>query len=532
MRSHYEVLGLSEDASQATIRSTYLKLLHIYHPDHNSDPLAGARTAEIIEAYSVLGDDTRRKRYDAELHPGASGAGTSTKTQSGPPQKRVVCEMCGAQNSTLRISSFLGVFSLIIVTRRGGKSGIWCERCRVKVAAIWSTITGLVGWWGFPYGPIYTVPALYYNAVGGKQNPANNAAMLRLVAYQLYERGEVREASAAADSSVTLEADRATKQFAEYLKTIPGSDKAKRTPIFKVLTAVPSFAIVILVACLLRFALGFAPASGYAGRYEGSSGSASPTASATPKKDTGRETVSDYVDQLANAVKTNATPTGTTHQVGTTTISEYELDRTKYSAAPFYSVASNIRPYLGDASVNADGFVSSAYFNAQLMGLSVAIVNGFNAGADVSNEIDLVGAMRVDPVIGPWIEASKYRDAYAQLCLLLDRMKISQTISQSTEQRTKELDSLKNQIDLANANVESAESRHDATSDQLWVITQNREVEQYNSLLRRDKRSHVLYVKTDLAFNRCLDPATLMSKFDTVQLTEGASAVDALPTNE
>jgi hypothetical protein len=530
MRTHYDVLGLSEDASQETIRSTYLKLLHIYHPDHTSDPLAGAKTAEIIEAYGVLSDTGRRKLYDADLHPESHKSETSDQTNSSAPLKQVVCQACGVQNSTLRVSLFYWVFSLVIVTKRGGKSGIWCERCRAKQAAIWSTITGLVGWWGFPFGPIYTVPALYFNALGGKQDAALNASMLRLVAYQLYEKGEALEALTAAEESISFEANGSAVKFVEYLKTIPGTEKPKRSQFFRIAAVVPSVAVTIVAACLLRYAFALAPSSGYASRYEPNSGAAN-TATATPTKNPGREAVSDYVDQLATAVEANATPTGTTHQAETTTIKDYELDRSKYSPAPFYEVALNIKRYLGDASANADGLASSAYFNAQLMGLSVAIIDGFDAGTNVSNEINDVEAMRDDPVIGPWIQTSKYADAFAQLCLLLDRMKVSQTIGQSKQQRTGELDSLKDQIRVANENVEAAESSHDSASDQLWVHTQNKEVDQYNFLLHRTNRSHALYEKTDLAFNRCLDPATLMSKFNSVQLTGGAAAIEALPDN-
>ena len=61
----YSVLGISKDASAGEIKGAYRKLALKYHPDtnHGKDE-AGERFKEIHEAFSILGDETRRRDYD------------------------------------------------------------------------------------------------------------------------------------------------------------------------------------------------------------------------------------------------------------------------------------------------------------------------------------------------------------------------------------------------------------------------------------------------------------------------------------
>ncbi|MGF1550522.1 MAG: J domain-containing protein, partial [Sphingomonadaceae bacterium] len=63
----YRVLGVSPTASQAEIEAAYRTLMKRFHPDlHPRDAgRAGARSAEINDAYRVLGNRERRARYDA-----------------------------------------------------------------------------------------------------------------------------------------------------------------------------------------------------------------------------------------------------------------------------------------------------------------------------------------------------------------------------------------------------------------------------------------------------------------------------------
>jgi molecular chaperone DnaJ len=73
-RDYYEVLGLQKNASKEEIKNTYRKLALQYHPDRNKEPTAEERFKEISEAYAVLSDDEKRKRYDMYGHVGAEEA--------------------------------------------------------------------------------------------------------------------------------------------------------------------------------------------------------------------------------------------------------------------------------------------------------------------------------------------------------------------------------------------------------------------------------------------------------------------------
>jgi len=61
----YEILGVSRTASSSEIQRAYRQLAREYHPDVNSDPAAEDRFKEIGEAYEVLSDPDKRRRYDA-----------------------------------------------------------------------------------------------------------------------------------------------------------------------------------------------------------------------------------------------------------------------------------------------------------------------------------------------------------------------------------------------------------------------------------------------------------------------------------
>jgi curved DNA-binding protein len=64
-RDYYKILGVPKGATEKEIKAVYRKLAHKYHPDKNhGNKEAEARFKEIAEAYDVLGDKEKRKRYD------------------------------------------------------------------------------------------------------------------------------------------------------------------------------------------------------------------------------------------------------------------------------------------------------------------------------------------------------------------------------------------------------------------------------------------------------------------------------------
>lgn len=75
-RDFYDVLGVSNDASDRDISKAYRKLAVKYHPDSNpGDEEASKNFKEAAEAYEVLSDDNKRARYDRFGHAGLDGHG-------------------------------------------------------------------------------------------------------------------------------------------------------------------------------------------------------------------------------------------------------------------------------------------------------------------------------------------------------------------------------------------------------------------------------------------------------------------------
>jgi len=72
--THYELLGVSPDASPDEIKSAYRRAARRYHPDTNPDnPSAADHFKVIVAAYETLGNADRRADYDdALLHPDSS----------------------------------------------------------------------------------------------------------------------------------------------------------------------------------------------------------------------------------------------------------------------------------------------------------------------------------------------------------------------------------------------------------------------------------------------------------------------------
>ena len=72
-QTHYDVLGVHPDATQAEIKEAYLKLSKELHPDKNQRAdkfdreLLHDQYVKVNEAYSVLGKEKERKKYDYQM---------------------------------------------------------------------------------------------------------------------------------------------------------------------------------------------------------------------------------------------------------------------------------------------------------------------------------------------------------------------------------------------------------------------------------------------------------------------------------
>ena len=107
MKNYYIVLGVDKNADYDEIRAAYRKLAKTYHPDLNpGDSAAEAKMRDISEAWDILGDPKKRRKYDDEL------SGKRTKTQKSGKSTAPVSNRPMTQEDFLNMSkSFDNMFS-------------------------------------------------------------------------------------------------------------------------------------------------------------------------------------------------------------------------------------------------------------------------------------------------------------------------------------------------------------------------------------------------------------------------------------
>jgi molecular chaperone DnaJ len=117
-KDFYKVLGVTKDASADDVKKAYRKLARANHPDsHPGDKAAEERFKQIAEAYDVVGDPEKRKKYDEQRELFAGGGfGPFTGGQAGGRHFDVSDLFGGAGGST----SAGGGFSDLFGTMFGG----------------------------------------------------------------------------------------------------------------------------------------------------------------------------------------------------------------------------------------------------------------------------------------------------------------------------------------------------------------------------------------------------------------------------
>jgi hypothetical protein len=140
--NYYDLLEVSSKASPAVIKAAYKSLVQRYHPDKNhNDSESAQRTAQLVQAYEVLSDETRRASYDrqmqsqAMLHnaPGVQAASALHRAGAYPPAK--------AQGDTLGywLVWLLIVFTMVLAMwfwLRPSQPGISAQRPALAVGRI------------------------------------------------------------------------------------------------------------------------------------------------------------------------------------------------------------------------------------------------------------------------------------------------------------------------------------------------------------------------------------------------------------
>jgi hypothetical protein len=152
----------------------------------------------VNEAHAVLSDPESRAKYDA------SCVDVETAKAPNRPVDPVTCSCCGAVSAQPRYIIFWYVVGLLLFTMKRTIQGVYCPSRAPKKALQASAITWLCGWWGVPWGPIWTVGAIYRNLVGGTQPADVNGQILARQALYFFEKGRPELAAAALNQALSL----------------------------------------------------------------------------------------------------------------------------------------------------------------------------------------------------------------------------------------------------------------------------------------------------------------------------------------
>lgn len=195
----YAKLGVSSTASETEIKAAYRKLAKELHPDTGGSAADAARFAAITQAYEALSNSESRAEYDGLSATAQASAGSRTQHGASATIEPISCGGCGQVTAQPRYVVFRHVVSFVLGTVRTPIQGIFCARCAHRRSFRATAISAVAGWWGVPWGPVWTVVEGVRNAFGGTSAPAANDRLLWHNALAFGIRGNGRLAVALAD---------------------------------------------------------------------------------------------------------------------------------------------------------------------------------------------------------------------------------------------------------------------------------------------------------------------------------------------
>lgn len=99
MHNHYDILGVTQQATEGEIKSAYKKLALKYHPDKNLGNKVSEEQFKLInEAYQTLSNSHKRSRYDITLNYQKKASEIYSTTYAPPQEERSVYNRYGKQN--------------------------------------------------------------------------------------------------------------------------------------------------------------------------------------------------------------------------------------------------------------------------------------------------------------------------------------------------------------------------------------------------------------------------------------------------
>lgn len=195
LKGYYARLGLEPDATDTDIKSAFRKLAKEHHPDSGNVTDGGARFRALREAYAILSDGETRAAYNSLS---ATTEATASR-QSGRRIEPISCESCRKITAQPRFVVYRHVVSFVLGTVRTPVQGIFCAECANSKGLKATAISAIAGWWGVPWGPLYTLSEGLRNAFGGSSDIVNNERLLWHNALAFGMNGQSRLSLALAD---------------------------------------------------------------------------------------------------------------------------------------------------------------------------------------------------------------------------------------------------------------------------------------------------------------------------------------------
>ena len=87
--THYDVLGVELNATQAEIQKAYRQRARQYHPDKNPNPKADEWMKKIVKAYATLSDQIERRNYDSKIQDGGNDPTSFDPAGALPPARQL-----------------------------------------------------------------------------------------------------------------------------------------------------------------------------------------------------------------------------------------------------------------------------------------------------------------------------------------------------------------------------------------------------------------------------------------------------------
>lgn len=102
------------------------------------------------------------------------------------------CPLCGRTTQRLNGATYMRVLSIVFMSNKVQNLIVACPDCLKKKVRNALIFSGLLGWWGFPWGIFYTGQAMYFNSrMLGRIKPHTSDANKYLEAFIIHYLGRI-----------------------------------------------------------------------------------------------------------------------------------------------------------------------------------------------------------------------------------------------------------------------------------------------------------------------------------------------------